>query len=95
MDNISATVLQVGATVVTVGLGFWRVHEKLRDRIDGVGKEITAVKDEIAQDRVATTAVKGAVDLVGSKVDNFTNLCAAHRGSLEDRIKRMEKCETP
>lgn len=83
MMDVGVFVIQIGATVLTVLLGFWKVHEKLRDRIEDV-------KKEIAQDRLATTSLMGAVGIVGQKVDNFTNLCAAHRGALAQRIEKLE-----
>ncbi len=77
MDGAVILLVQVPVTIFAVAIGFWRVHEKLRDRID-------KVKDE-------ATAAKNASEKVETQFQGFIDICQAHREGFDKRIHRVEK----
>jgi hypothetical protein len=45
MDGVTVLFIQVPVTIITIGIGFWKVHDKLRDKIDETTKEATEAKN--------------------------------------------------
>jgi uncharacterized protein YdcH (DUF465 family) len=76
MDGIGI-IIEVAATVAFVGLGLWRIHSKLGDKIDRVKDEASACRSEISG--------------LKSKVEDFPKICDARHSSLNSRISRLEK----
>ena len=78
MDGSAIILLvQVPVTIFTVAIGFWKVHDKLRDRID-------LAKDE-------AVAAKNASKNVETKFQGFMDVCQAHRDGFDVRVSRVEK----
>lgn len=79
MDGSIILLIQIPVTVISVAIGFWQVHERLRDKID-------TVKDE-------AIAAKNASKNVETKMQGFIDTCQAYREAFDKRITRVEKTE--